>query len=496
MPTQIRAIKRRLNTQPSSGDLVLEKVPTGIRGLDQVTHGGFPKGRTSLLCGGPGTGKTLLGLEFLLRGILQFDEPGVCVAFEETADEIATNMASLGYDLPALVRKKKLAIDYVQVERKQIEETGEYDLEALFIRLRHAIEQVKAKRVLMDTIELLFLGLTDQRLVRSELRRLFHWLKDVGVTSVITAEAGVNTMTRYAMEEYVADCVIILDHRVNEQVSTRRLRVMKYRGSAHGTNEYPFLMDSNGVSVVPITSLGLSHSAQTERISSGIASLDAMLMGKGFFRGSSILATGSAGTGKSSFAAAFVDAACARGERALYFAFEESPSQILRNMGSIGIDLNPWLKRGLLKIHASRPTSIGLEGHLAILHQEIADFAPDVVVIDPITNLVSIGDRGSVKAMLTRMIDMLKSQAITAFFTNLVIQGDVDETVVGISSLMDAWLVLRTLEQGAERVRSLNLLKSRGMAHDTAAHTFNLSDRGIVIHENRQTISEAQTRQV
>lgn len=487
------AAKRRSSAQRANGDRTLEKVPTGIRGLDQVTHGGFPKGRTALVCGGPGAGKTLLGFEFLLRGILQYDEPGVCVAFEETADEMITNMASLGYNLTALIQEKKLAIDHVQVERKLIEETGEYDLEALFIRLRHAIEHVKAKRVLLDTIELLFLGLKDQGLVRSELRRLFHWLKDVGVTSVITAEAGANSLTRYGMEEYVADCVILLDHRVNEQVSTRRLRVMKYRGSAHGTNEYPFLMDEQGISVVPITSLGLSHSAQTERISSGVASLDTMLSGKGFFRGSSILVTGSAGTGKSSFAAAFADAACSRGERALYFAFEESPSQILRNMGSIGINLNRWLKRGLLKIHASRPTTIGLEGHLAVLHKDIEEFDPSVVVIDPITNLVSVGDIGSVKAMLTRMIDMLKSKGITALFTNLVILGDVDETVVGISSLMDVWLVLRTVEQGAERVRRLNLLKSRGMAHDTATHGFTLSDKGIMIHENQQTSSGTQT---
>lgn len=494
MPTQLRAIQKRNNIQTSAADLVLEKVPTGIRGLDQVTHGGFPKGRTALICGGPGAGKTLLGFEFLLRGILQYNEPGVCVAFEETADEMITNMASMGYDLSKLIREKKLAIDYVQVERKMIEETGEYDLEGLFIRLRHAIEKVKARRVLLDTIELLFLGLTDQRLVRSELRRLFHWLKDAGVTSVITAEAGVNTLTRYGMEEYVADCVIVLDHRVNEQVSTRRLRVMKYRGSPHGTNEYPFLLDEHGISVVPITSLGLSHAAHTERISSGVPSLDTMLDSKGFFRGSSVLVTGSAGTGKSSFAAAFADAACARGERAMYFAFEESSSQILRNMNSIGMDLGRWLERGLLKIHASRPTTTGLEGHLAVMHHEILRFAPWVVVIDPITNLVSVADIGSVKAMLTRTIDMLKSQGITAVFTNLVMRGDADDTVVGISSLMDAWLVLRTLEQGVERVRSLNMLKSRGMAHDTAAHTFILSDKGIVIHENQQAIGAAQAR--
>ncbi len=492
MPVQIRTHKTKNNSHPP--EFMLEKVPTGIRGLDEVTRGGFPKGRTALICGGPGAGKTLLGLEFLVRGALHFQEPGVCIAFEETTEEIITNMASLGYDVAALMREKKLAIDYVHIEPRQIEETGEYDLEPLFIRLRHAIDRVKAKRVFLDTIELLFLGLKDERLVRSELRRLFHWLKDAGVTAVITAETGANTLTRYGIEEYVADCVIILDHRVTEQVSTRRLRVMKYRGSAHGTNEYPFLLDNDGISVVPITSLGLTHSALTERISCGVAGFDNMLTGKGFFRGSSVLITGSAGTGKSSFAAAFADAACTRGERALYFAFEESPSQILRNMSSIGINLNPWLKRGLLKIHAARPTTMGLEGHLAIMHKVIEAFAPDVVVMDPITNLVSVGDLTSVKAMLTRMIDLLKSKGITAMFTNLVIDGDVDETAIGISSLMDTWLVLRTVEQSTERMRTLSLLKSRGMAHDTGTHSFSLSDKGILIHGNQQTIGATQAQ--
>jgi circadian clock protein KaiC len=483
MPAR-NAKKKKIRPATSNAQsLTLEKVPTGIRGLDQVTHGGFPKGRTALVCGGPGAGKTLLGLEFLVRGAVLYNEPGVCLAMEETAEEIVTNMASLGYDLPSLIKARKLVIDYVHVERKQIEETGEYNLEGLFIRLRAAIEQVQAKRVLLDTIELLFLGLKNEGLVRAELRRLFHWLKDAGVTAVITAEVGDRTLTRYGLEEYVADCVIILDHRVNEQVSTRRLRVMKYRGSSHGTNEYPFLIDDEGISVVPITSLGLSHTASTERISSGIPSLDRMLSGKGFFRASSVLITGTAGTGKSIFANAFANAACARGERALYFAYEESPSQILRNMGSVGINLERWMKRGLLNIHATRPTAAGLESHLSDMYHQIQEFKPDVVVVDPITNLVSAGDIHSAKAMLTRLIDFLKLKNITAIFTNLVFGTDIEETAIGISSLMDAWMVLRDKPQGGrERIRTLNLLKCRGMAHDMQMHTFNLSDKGIHIH--------------
>ncbi|HEY3768331.1 MAG TPA: circadian clock protein KaiC [Candidatus Angelobacter sp.] len=487
MPTcSAQKRKKKKTLSPALASLVLEKVPTGIRGLDQVTHGGFPKGRTALVCGGPGAGKTLLGLEFLVRGALLYNEPGVCIAMEETAEELVTNVASLGHDLPALIRAKKLAIDYIHVERRQIEETGEYDLEGLFIRLRAAIEQVKAKRVLLDTIELLFLGLTNEAIVRAELRRLFHWLKDAGVTAVITAEMGDRSLTRYGLEEYVADCVIVLDHRVTEQVSTRRLRVVKYRGSSHGTNEYPFLLDDEGISVVPITSLGLTHTASTERISSGIPSLDAMLDKKGFFRGSSVLVTGTAGTGKSSFGAAFANAACARGERALYFAYEESPSQILRNMGSVGMKLDKWLKNDLLQIHATRPTASGLESHLAHMYQQIQEFNPSIVVVDPITNLITAGDLHSVKAMLTRLIDFLKLKNITAMFTNLVFgSGTIEETAVGVSSLMDSWMVLRDLSQGKkERIRTIHLLKSRGMAHDTREHSFTLSNKGIEINGN------------
>src|SRR5579872_4143699 len=384
MPSQPRTNISKNNVQPVSTGHRLVKVPTGIAGLDQVTHGGFPKGRTALVCGGPGTGKTLLGLEFLVHGAQQFNEPGVCIAFEETAAELVTNMASLGYDLAALVRQHKMAIDYVHVDRKQIEETGEYDLEALFIRLRYAIDRVKAKRVMLDTLEVLFAGFKEEGIVRAELRRIFHWLKEAGVTAVITAETGSNALTRYGLEEYVADCVILLDHRVTEQVSTRRLRVMKYRGSAHGTNEYPFLVNEGGIAVVPITALGLTHAASRERLSSGIPELDGMLGQKGFYRGSSILITGTAGTGKSSFASYFANSACERGERCLYFAFEESPSQILRNMNSVGLNLERWIKKDLLRIHARRPTSTGLEGHLATMHQMVEEFKPSAVVVDPI----------------------------------------------------------------------------------------------------------------
>ena len=485
--TNSRGVTRKRQAERLSR-LALEKVPTGIRGLDQVTHGGFPKNRTALVCGGPGAGKTLLGLEFLVRGITLFNEPGVCIAFEETEEELATNMASLGYDLPGFIRAKKLFIDYVHIERKHIEETGEYDLEALFIRLRSAIEQVKAKRILLDTLEVLFLGLKDHCVIRAELRRLFHWLKEAGVTAVITAEVGEKTLTRYGLEEYVADCVLLLDHRVNEQVSTRRLRVVKYRGSSHGTNEYPFLMDDEGISVIPITSLGLTHNASSERISSGVPALDQMLDGQGFFRGSSVLITGTAGTGKSSFCASFANAACSSGERAVYFAFEESPSQILRNMNSVGVDLSRWIQRDLLHIHASRPTVVGLESHLASMYKEVHEFKPQVVIVDPITNLITVGDLGAVKAMLTRLIDFLKMQGITAMFTNLVFGDDVDERAIGISSLMDTWLVLRDIPHGSERVRTLNLLKSRGMPHDTRVHGFTLSNKGIFLNGSYQTI--------
>jgi circadian clock protein KaiC len=458
--------------------------------LDQVLNGGVPRGRNTLIIGGPGSGKTLIGMEFLLRGARDFGEPGICMSFEETDQQLKANVASLGHNLDALVRAGKLFIDYVYIERREIEETGEYDLEGLFIRLEHAIKCIKAKRILLDTIEVLFSGLGNEAILRAELRRLFRWLSNHGLTAVVTAERGNGGLTRYGLEEYVADCVLLLDHRVNEQVSTRRLRVVKYRGSAHGTDEYPFLIDRSGISVFPITSVGLAHEAKSERLSSGVKGLDKMLTNQGFYRGSSILITGTAGTGKSSFASFFADSACARGERCLYFAFEESPSQILRNMRSVGLNLERWIKRGLLRIHAVRPTSTGLEGHLATMHKLITDHKPSVVVVDPITNLISIGDSLAVKAMLTRMIDFLKMEGITAMFTNLTLEGAMEQTVIGISSLMDSWVLLRDVKRGEARRRVLYLLKSRGMAHSNRMVEFDLSERGITLHTDGLSVQQ------
>ncbi len=458
----------------------LEKTPTGIRGLDEITGGGLPRGRPTLVCGSAGCGKTLLGIEFLVRGATEFGEPGVFMAFEETAAELAANVASLGFDLNALIADKKLVIDHVRVERSEIEETGEYDLEGLFIRLGLAIGEVGARRVVLDTVESLFAGLPNPLILRAELRRLFRWLKDRGVTAVITGERGDGLLTRHGLEEYVSDCVIVLDHRVSEQMSTRRLRVVKYRGSLHGTNEYPFLIDERGISVLPVTSLGLQHTTSTERISSGIPRLDAMLGGQGYFRGSSVLVSGTAGAGKSSIAAHFVDAACRREERVLYFAFEESAGQIVRNMRSIGIDLQPWTERSLLRFVATRPTYYGLEMHLATMHRAISDFSPSVVIVDPLSSFVTVGTAVEAKSMLMRLVDFLKMRHITALFTNLTPGGESPEqTEVGISSLMDTWLLLRNIEVGGERNRGLYILKSRGMAHSNQIREFLLTDHGV-----------------
>ncbi|MFZ1933923.1 MAG: circadian clock protein KaiC [Thermoguttaceae bacterium] len=460
--------------------LTLPKCPTGIQGLDEITGGGLPQGRPTLICGGAGCGKTLLSMEFLVRGATEFNEPGVFMAFEETGEELTQNVRSLGFDLDDLVRQKKMALDYVRIERSEIEETGEYDLEGLFIRLGCAIDSIGAKRVVLDTIESLFSGLSNTGILRAELRRLFRWLKGKGVTAIITAERGDGHLTRHGLEEYVSDCVIVLDHRVSEQLSTRRLRVVKYRGSVHGTNEYPFLIDEQGISVLPVTSLGLRHEVSSERISTGIARLDAMLGGQGYYRGSSVLISGTAGSGKTSVGAHFVDAACRRGESCLYFAFEESPSQLIRNMRSIGIDLEPWIKQGLLSIHAARPTLSGLEMHLTTMHKLVNDMQPRAVVIDPISNFLAVGTTTEVKAMLIRLIDFLKGKQITTVFTNLTsASGSLEQTDIGVSSLMDTWLLLRDLELSGERNRSLYILKSRGMSHSNQLREFLLTDKGV-----------------
>ena len=462
----------------------LAKSPTGIAGLDEITGGGLPTGRPTLVCGSAGCGKTMLAMEFLVRGATQFGEPGVFMMFEENAAELTANVRSLGFDLDRLVKQKKIALDHVHIERSEIEETGEYDLEGLFIRLAHAIDSIGAKRVVLDTVEALFAGLPNHAVLRAELRRLFRWIKDRGMTAIITGEKGDgNAITRYGLEEYVADCVITLDHRVTDQISTRRLRVLKYRGSAHGTNEYPFLIGERGFSVLPITSLRLDHAAPVERLSTGIDRLDEMLGGQGVYRGSSVLVSGAPGTGKSSIGAKFAEAACRRGERALLFAYEESSAQIVRNMRSIGTDLAPWLKKGLLQIHASRPTLQGLEQHLVALHDTIQAFRPDVVVVDPISNLTIARTESEVKPTLMRLIDFLKQQQITTLFTSLTL-GDggtsaAEDSQLGVSSLMDAWLLLRNVEFNGERNRMLFVLKARGMAHSNQVREFVLSDSGI-----------------
>jgi circadian clock protein KaiC len=460
----------------------LAKSPTGIIGLDEITSGGLPTGRPTLVCGNAGCGKTMLAVEFLVRGATQFGEPGVFMMFEENAKELTANVRSLGFDLDKLAAEKKLVLDYVHIERSEIEETGEYDLEGLFIRLGHAIESIGAKRVVLDTIESLFAGLPNHALLRAELRRLFRWLKDRGMTAVITGEKGDgNAITRFGLEEYVADCVIVLDHRIRDQLSTRRLRVLKYRGTAHGTNEYPFLISEHGISVLPITSLRLDHEAPTQRISIGIAPLDQMLGGQGVFRGSSVLVSGSPGTGKTSVGAKFLDAACRRGERALLFAYEESAPQIIRNMRSVGIDLEPWVKKGVLQIHSSRPTLHGLERHLVTMHDTVNAFHASVVVVDPISNLTLNRNEIEVKPTLMRLIDFLKHKQITTVFTSLTsgAHASPEDSEVGVSSLIDTWLLLRSVESNGERNRTIFVLKSRGTAHTNQVREFLLSDSGV-----------------
>jgi len=435
-----------------------------------------------LVCGGAGSGKTLLAVSFLLNGVIRFGEPGVLMTFEETAEELASDLKSLGYDLDKLAKEGKLAVDYVRVERSEIEETGEYDLEGLFVRLDDAIRSVGAKRIVLDTIESLFSGLSNAAILRSELRRLFRWLKDKGLTAVLTGERGDGGLTRQGLEEYVSDAVILLDHRVHDQVSTRRLRIVKYRGSHHGTNEYPFLIDHDGLSVLPVTSLGLCHPALKERVSTGIDRLDEMLSGQGYYRGSTILLSGTAGTGKTSLAAHFVHAACRRGERCLYFLFEESPQQLLRNMQSIGIDLQPWVDRGLLEFHADRPSRFGLETHLAGMQRAIRRFEPSVAVVDPVTNLLAVGSKSDVRSMLTRVIDYLKQESITGLFTSLTPGStELQETEAGISSLMDTWIVLTISEENRHRRRWLSVLKSRGMAHSNTVREYALTDKGLQV---------------
>lgn len=478
----------------------LEKVKTGIKGFDEITGGGLPKGRPSLVCGSAGAGKTLFAIEFIVRGALEYKEPGVIMTFEENSKDLETNVSSLGFDLQKLQKQKLLSIDFVRVERSEIEETGEYDLTGLFIRLGHAIDSIGAKRVVLDTIENLFGGLSNEGILRAELRRLFNWLREKGVTAVITAEKGEGQLTRHGLEEYVSDCVILLDHRITNQISTRRLRVVKYRGSLHGTNEYPFLIDAKGFSVLPITSLELDHPVSDKRVLSGLKGLDAMLDGKGFFRGSSILVSGTAGTGKTSIAATFADAACKRKERTLYFAFEESPQQIIRNMRSIGMNLQEHVDAGLLRFHASRPSIFGLEMHLLNILSKVDDFKAQTVILDPISNFINTGLVTEIKSILIRLIDMMQVRQITVMFTALNLETAASEqTDEGVSSLVDAWITVRDIEANGERNKGLYIMKSRGMKHSNAVREFIISSDGlklIDVYKNNGSVLVGSAREL
>ena len=485
MLTPVSARKRHATAHrsaPPPPELpALLKAATGISGLDEVTHGGLPRGRPTLVCGPAGCGKTLMSMEFLVRGITEFGEPGVFVAFEESVDELVANVTSLGFDLKQLQDDGLLVIDHINLAPGDVQEAGDWDLEGLFIRLGAAIDEVGAKRVVLDTIETLFGAFTNAAILRQELRRLFLWLKERGVTAVITGERGEGSLTRFGIEEYVSDCVIVLDHRVTEQTSTRRLRVLKYRGSLHGTNEYPFLIGAHGVSVLPITSLGLQHTVSSERVSSGMQSLDDMLGAAGYYKGSSVLISGTAGTGKSTIAAQFCAAACARGERALYFAFEESSAQILRNMTSVGLDLARWVDAGLLQFRCIRPSLLGLEAHLATMQQLVSEFEPDVVVMDPISDMLHAGGGEEVSAMLTRQVDYLKSRGVTALFTSLNTINDAENAEQHIGSLTDTWIIAKLAEHAGGRSRVLYVLKSRGMAHSHQIREFVLSEDGLAL---------------
>lgn len=470
----IEAIQREL-----SGKGQLRKCPTGIQGLDEITQGGLPAGRPTLVCGAAGCGKTLLAMEFIVRGITQYGEPGVFMSFEETVEELTENVTTLGWDLKQFKAAGKLLIDHVYFNRQEVLETGEYNLDALFIRLGHAIDRIGAKRVVLDTAEVLFAGLSDASIVRAELQRLFQWLKSKRVTAIVTGERGETTLTRQGLEEYVSDCVIRLDQRTHEELSTRRLQVVKYRGSSHGTNEYPFLIEDDGIFVFPITSVGLDHEVSTEHVSSGISRLDTLLGGQGYYRGSSVLVTGTAGTGKTTIAAHFAQATCQRGERCLYVASEESPQQVLRNMKSVGVDLAPHLKDDRLRFYAVRPTAYGLEMHLVKLYDWIKEFQPNTVIIDPMSNLTLSGTLTQTKIFFIRLIDLLKSLQITVLLTNLTAgQHGLEQTEVGVSSLMDTWLEIRTLETNGERNRVLYILKSRGMDHSNQVREFRLTPSG------------------
>ena len=495
-------MRKTPKTKTASDENRFQKCLTGIQGFDEITEGGIPKNRITLLCGSTGTGKTLLGIDFLIHGANKYNEPGVFLSFEETEDELYNDVISLNFDLKKLVTQKKIVLDYVLLERKDIQEEGEFNLEGLFVRLELAIDTIGAKRVVLDSIESLFAGVTDAGILRLEIKRLFRWLKDKQVTALITGELRQGSYTRHGLEEYISDCIILVDNRVREQISTRRLRIIKYRGSNHGTNEYPFVIDRDGLSVIPITSAGLDHPGTSERVPTGIASLNKLFNGGGYTRGSTVLASGTAGTGKTSLAAAFAVQSCKRGERCLFLSYEESSGQLIQNMRSIGFDLEPLVKKGLLKIVSTRPSFFGLEMHLLDLYKMIADFEPKVVIIDPLTSLIGQGNELEIQSMLTRMIDALKSRAITSFFTSLVSSSAQNDTSgeIGVSSLIDTWIVVRELEEneGKRRIRGIYIVKSRGMGHSSDVHKLVLSDDGLklVTMDSNATAGSHQKQKV
>src|ERR1700674_5695088 len=477
----------------------LHKCPTGIKGFDEVTEGGLPKNRTTLFSGGTGTGKTLLGINFVINGALNFNEPGIFLSFEETEDELYKDVASLNLDLRALVSRKKILLEHVVLERRDIQES-DFNLEGLLVRLEHAIDSIGAKRVVLDSIESLFAGFTDPGILRLEIKRLFRWLKEKKVTAIVTGEPGPTSYTRHGLEECVSDCIILLDNRVKEQIAIRRIRVIKYRGSNHGTNEYPFVIDKAGLSVIPITSAGLDQPGTNKRVSTGISSLDKMFRGGGYTRGSTVLVSGTAGTGKTSLAAAFAVERSRQGERCLFLSYEESSGQLIQNMSSIGFHFEPLIKKGLLRVVSTRPSFFGLEMHLLDLYKIIAEFKPKSVVIDPLTSLIGEGNQRQIQSMVTRMIDLLKSKGITGFFTSLVSSTAQNYTSgeVGVSSLIDTWIVVREIEEdeGKRRIRGLYIVKSRGIGHSSDVHKLILSDDGIDIEPMNAAARPNQEKKV
>ncbi|HEV8083186.1 MAG TPA: circadian clock protein KaiC [Chitinophagaceae bacterium] len=481
----IKTTKGKITTKRNK----LLKCPTGIKGFDEITEGGLPKNRTTLVSGNAGSGKTLFGIDFLIKGATDYNEPGILMSFEETEDELYKNVASLNMDLAALVSRKKILLEHVILERKDIQET-DFNLEGIFVRLEEAIDSIGAKRVVLDSLESIFAGITDIGILRLEMKRLFRWLKEKQVTAIVTGEPGQNgSYTRHGMEEYISDCIILLDNRVRDQIATRRIRVIKYRGSRHGTSEYPFVIDDEGLSVIPITSAGLNQPGTDKKVSSGIPSLDKLFKrGLGYTRGSTILASGTAGCGKTSFAGAFALESYKRGEHCLFFSYEESAGQLIQNMKSIGIDFEPAIKKGLLKIVALRPSFLGLEMHLLNVYKLVDSFKPKAVVVDPLTSLVGEGDIREVSSMITRMIDLFKSRGITTFFTSLVSANFQSNTSgeIGVSSLIDTWIVVRMVEEdeGRKRTREVFIVKSRGTNHDSDVHKFIMSEDGIMLMPN------------